>query len=40
MYMAPEDYAREALAIAELGFRAYKMRSGIGKDVSKSAIVS
>jgi L-alanine-DL-glutamate epimerase-like enolase superfamily enzyme len=32
MYMAPEDYAREALAIAELGFRAYKMRSGIGPE--------
>jgi L-alanine-DL-glutamate epimerase-like enolase superfamily enzyme len=35
MYMPPEDYAKEAAAIAELGFRAYKMRSGIGpeKDV-------
>jgi len=32
MYMAPEDYAREALAIADLGFRAYKMRSGIGPE--------
>jgi len=32
MYMTPEDYAREALAIAELGFRAYKMRSGIGPE--------
>jgi L-alanine-DL-glutamate epimerase-like enolase superfamily enzyme len=35
MYMPPEKYAEEAAAIADLGFRAYKMRSGIGpeKDV-------
>ena len=35
MYMTPERYAEEALAISKLGFRAYKMRSGIGpeKDV-------
>src|SRR5258708_631677 len=32
MYMAPEEYAAEAKAIAELGFRAYKMRAGIGPD--------
>jgi L-alanine-DL-glutamate epimerase-like enolase superfamily enzyme len=32
MYMAPQEYAREAKAIADLGFRAYKMRSGIGPE--------
>lgn len=32
MYMAPEEYAAEAKAVAGLGFRAYKMRSGIGPD--------
>ena len=32
MYMTPEKYAEEALAIAQLGFRAYKMRSGIGPE--------
>ena len=32
MYMAPEKYAEEAQAIAKLGFRAYKMRSGMGPD--------
>jgi L-alanine-DL-glutamate epimerase-like enolase superfamily enzyme len=32
MYMTPEKYAEEAHAIAQLGFRAYKMRSGIGPD--------
>ena len=32
MYMSPEAYAKEAKAIADLGFRAYKMRSGIGPD--------
>jgi L-alanine-DL-glutamate epimerase-like enolase superfamily enzyme len=32
MYMAPEQYAEEAQAVSELGFRAYKMRSGIGPD--------
>jgi L-alanine-DL-glutamate epimerase-like enolase superfamily enzyme len=30
MYMAPEKYAQEARAIADLGFRAYKMRAGGG----------
>jgi L-alanine-DL-glutamate epimerase-like enolase superfamily enzyme len=30
MYMPPEGYAREAAAIAELGFRAYKMRPALG----------
>ncbi|MDQ6699775.1 MAG: hypothetical protein M3Z36_06290, partial [Acidobacteriota bacterium] len=30
MYMPPEKYAEEAHAIAELGFRAYKMRPGMG----------
>jgi L-alanine-DL-glutamate epimerase-like enolase superfamily enzyme len=32
MYMPPERYAEEAHAISELGFRAYKMRSGIGPE--------
>jgi L-alanine-DL-glutamate epimerase-like enolase superfamily enzyme len=32
MYMAPEEYAQEAHAISELGFRAYKMRAGIGPE--------
>jgi L-alanine-DL-glutamate epimerase-like enolase superfamily enzyme len=32
MYMAPEKFAEEAVAIAALGFRAYKMRSGMGPD--------
>jgi L-alanine-DL-glutamate epimerase-like enolase superfamily enzyme len=32
MYMAPEKYAEEAKAIADLGFRAYKMRSGLGPE--------
>jgi len=32
MYMSPEKYADEAGAIAKLGFRAYKMRSGIGPE--------
>ncbi len=32
MYMTPEKYAEEAHAISQLGFRAYKMRAGIGPD--------
>ncbi len=32
MYMPPEKYAAEARAVADLGFRAYKMRSGIGPE--------
>src|SRR5882724_78196 len=32
MYMSPSQYAAEAAAIAKLGFRAYKMRSGIGPE--------
>jgi L-alanine-DL-glutamate epimerase-like enolase superfamily enzyme len=32
MYMPPEKYAEEAKAISELGFRAYKMRSGMGPE--------
>jgi L-alanine-DL-glutamate epimerase-like enolase superfamily enzyme len=30
MYMAPEQYAEEAAAIADQGFPAYKMRPGLG----------
>ncbi|HYP09497.1 MAG TPA: mandelate racemase/muconate lactonizing enzyme family protein [Bryobacteraceae bacterium] len=32
MYMPPEKYAEEAAAVAELGFRAYKMRPALGED--------
>jgi L-alanine-DL-glutamate epimerase-like enolase superfamily enzyme len=32
MYMPPEKYAEEAAAIAELGFRAYKMRPAAGPE--------
>jgi L-alanine-DL-glutamate epimerase-like enolase superfamily enzyme len=32
MYMAPEEYAAEAGAIADLGFRAYKMRPAGGPE--------
>jgi L-alanine-DL-glutamate epimerase-like enolase superfamily enzyme len=32
MYMPPEKYAEEAAAIADLGFRAYKMRPALGID--------
>ena len=32
MYMSPEAYAAEASAIAELGFRAYKMRPAAGPE--------
>ncbi|MBV8817972.1 MAG: mandelate racemase/muconate lactonizing enzyme family protein, partial [Acidobacteriaceae bacterium] len=32
MYMRPDEYAEEAKAIADLGFRAYKMRSGMGPE--------
>jgi L-alanine-DL-glutamate epimerase-like enolase superfamily enzyme len=32
MYMSPESYAEEAAAIADLGFRAYKMRPALGPE--------
>lgn len=32
MYMPPEKYAQEAEAVAALGFRAYKMRPGMGPE--------
>jgi L-alanine-DL-glutamate epimerase-like enolase superfamily enzyme len=32
MYMPPEKYAEEAAAIADLGFRAYKMRPALGAE--------
>jgi L-alanine-DL-glutamate epimerase-like enolase superfamily enzyme len=32
MYMPPEGYAAEAAAIADLGFRAYKMRPALGPE--------
>ncbi|MGA2326264.1 MAG: mandelate racemase/muconate lactonizing enzyme family protein [Bryobacteraceae bacterium] len=41
MYMAPEKYAEEAAAIAEMGFTAYKMRPALGpeKDVETVALM-
>jgi L-alanine-DL-glutamate epimerase-like enolase superfamily enzyme len=41
MYMPPEAYAAEARAIADLGFRAYKMRPALGpeKDVETVALM-
>ena len=38
MYMAPEAYADEAAAIADLGFRAYKMRPGRGPEQDLEAV--
>jgi L-alanine-DL-glutamate epimerase-like enolase superfamily enzyme len=38
MYMQPEKYAEEAAAIAGLGFRAYKMRSGIGPEADVETV--
>lgn len=32
MYMAPQEYAAEAAAIAKMGFRAYKMRPALGPE--------
>ncbi len=32
MYMSPEKYAEEAAAIADMGFKAYKMRPALGPD--------
>ncbi|PYT26387.1 MAG: mandelate racemase [Acidobacteria bacterium] len=32
MYMSPEKYAEEAAAVTDLGFRAYKMRPGLGPE--------
>jgi L-alanine-DL-glutamate epimerase-like enolase superfamily enzyme len=32
MYMSPEGYAREAAHIAQMGFRAYKMRPALGPE--------
>ncbi|HTX34964.1 MAG TPA: mandelate racemase/muconate lactonizing enzyme family protein [Bryobacteraceae bacterium] len=41
MYMPPEAYAAEAAAIADLGFRAYKMRPALGpvRDVEAVALM-
>ena len=38
MYMSPERYAEEAAAIADLGFRAYKMRPGSGPDADLETV--
>ncbi|HTQ54298.1 MAG TPA: mandelate racemase/muconate lactonizing enzyme family protein [Bryobacteraceae bacterium] len=38
MYMSPEQYAAEAVAIAGLGFRAYKMRPAGGSDRDLEAV--
>jgi L-alanine-DL-glutamate epimerase-like enolase superfamily enzyme len=32
MYMPPEQYAEEAAAVGQMGFRAYKMRPGLGPE--------
>jgi L-alanine-DL-glutamate epimerase-like enolase superfamily enzyme len=38
MYMTPEAYAAEASAVAELGFRAYKMRPAAGPEQDAEAV--
>jgi L-alanine-DL-glutamate epimerase-like enolase superfamily enzyme len=38
MYMSPEAYAAEAAAIANLGFRAYKMRPALGPEKDMEAV--
>lgn len=38
MYMPPEKFAEEAHAISELGFRAYKMRAGLGPEKDLEAV--
>ncbi len=38
MYMAPEDYAAEAAAVAKLGFKAYKMRPGMSPEADVEAV--
>ncbi|HLK62294.1 MAG TPA: mandelate racemase/muconate lactonizing enzyme family protein [Bryobacteraceae bacterium] len=38
MYMPPEAYAEEAAAIADLGFRAYKMRPALGPERDLEAV--
>lgn len=38
MYMPPEKYAEEAAAVAELGFRAYKMRPALGPEGDVEAV--
>lgn len=38
MYMPPENYAEEAVAIGGLGFRAYKMRAGGGPEADVETV--
>ena len=38
MYMPPEGYATEAAAVAELGFKAYKMRPAHGPEQDQEAV--
>jgi L-alanine-DL-glutamate epimerase-like enolase superfamily enzyme len=38
MYMPPEAYAAEAVAVAALGFRAYKMRPALGPERDLEAV--
>jgi L-alanine-DL-glutamate epimerase-like enolase superfamily enzyme len=38
MYMPPEGYAAEAAAVADLGFRAYKMRPAMGPEKDVEAV--
>ncbi len=38
MYMSPEGYADEAAEVARLGFKAYKMRPGVGPEADLEAV--
>ena len=38
MYMQPEGYAEEAAEVARLGFKAYKMRPGMGPEADLEAV--
>ena len=38
MYMPPEKYAEEAASVADLGFRAYKMRPALGPEQDVRAV--
>jgi L-alanine-DL-glutamate epimerase-like enolase superfamily enzyme len=38
MYMAPEKYAEEAVAIQAMGFPAYKMRPGLGSEADLKTV--
>ena len=38
MYMTPQEYADEAAEVARLGFKAYKMRPGMGPEADLEAV--